>query len=74
MGRGMYYTMEAMRSRMSLQSLASVGMGGRETMVSRIIRADNMVVVSLVEEGILEILPIVMKELRVGSSIRQRVQ
>ena len=43
-------------------------------MVSRIIRADNMVVVSLVDEDILEILPIVMKELRVGSFIRQRVQ
>ena len=59
---------------MSLQSLESVGMDGRETMVSRIIKEDNMVVVFLVVEDILEILPIVMRELRVGSSIRQRVQ
>ena len=51
-----------------------VGMDGRETMVSRIIRADNMVVVSLVEVVTWEILLIVMKELRVGSFIRQRVQ
>ena len=70
----MYYMMEVMRSRISLQSLASVEMDGQETMVSRIIRVDNMVVVSSVVGDILEILLIVMKELRVGSSTQQRVQ
>ena len=70
----MYYMMEVMRSRISLQSLASVEMDGQETMVSRSIRVDNMVVVSSVVGDILEIPLIVMKELRVGSSTQQRVQ
>ena len=59
---------------MSLQSLESVGMDGRETMVLRTIKEDNTVAVSSVVEDILEILPIVMRELRVDSFIQQRVQ